>query len=296
MTDYAAFDAPVRGGALHGGVWNTDGTGAPVLAIHGITASHLSWPFLAPRLPGVRVVAPDLRGRARSNKLPPPWSIADHADDMARVLDVLQIDRGVVVGHSMGAFVAVRFAAQHPDRVTSILLVDGGLPIPAPVDIPQAELVAHLLGPAGERLTRTYPDPQSYIHEWKQHPALRENWNDRVQEYVEYDLDEAPGGFTPSARLEAVATNIVQMSAADGYASALAGLMIPVEFIRAPRGLLNEDTPLYPNPLVESARALLPALRVHEANDVNHYTIVMSEAGAEQVAPLVRAQVTAANN
>ena len=294
MSDYTTFTAPVTGGSIHGGVWNPGALGEPVLAIHGITASRLAWPFVAERLTGIRLIAPDLRGRARSNQLPPPWSMTDHADDMARVLDALHLNRAVVVGHSMGAFVAVRFAAQYPDRVSSLLLVDGGLPLATRDDIPNAEMALQLLGPAAERLTRLYPDRETYIREWQQHPSLRDHWNDRVRDYVNYDLDEAPGGFRSSARLEAILTNIVQQGAGGGYQEALAGLTVPVEFIRSPRGLLNEVPPLYPISLVQSAQAVLPALIAHEAIDVNHYTIVMSDEGAEQVAPLVRAQVAAA--
>lgn len=67
-------------------------------------------------------------------------------------------------------------------------------------------------------------------------------------------------------------------------------------FQALPRELLNEETPLYSNALVESARTLLPELRVHEASDVNHYTIVMSDEGAEQVATRVRTQVAGSND
>ena len=55
---------------------------------------------------GVRLIAPDLRGRGRSNTLPGPFGMTRHADDMAAVLDFLGVPRAVVVGHSMGGFVS----------------------------------------------------------------------------------------------------------------------------------------------------------------------------------------------
>ena len=51
---------PVAGGDLTVGVWDAEDPAAPtILAIHGVTSSHLAWEFLAESLPGVRIVAPD---------------------------------------------------------------------------------------------------------------------------------------------------------------------------------------------------------------------------------------------
>lgn len=290
LTEYSAFRAPVSGGELAGGVWRPDAGGLPVLAIHGITASHLEWPLIADRLDGTRVIAPDLRGRGRSNGLPGPWGMRDHADDMARLLDHFGVDRALVLAHSMGGFVAVRTADQHPDRVAGLVLVDGGLPLPfqAPQGVAPEDLPALLLGPAGERLKRIYPSRESYAQFWRAHPAFTAHWNDAVADYVDYDLDEVDGGFRPSSRFEAIATNVMQMSGDDGYREALASLHVPVDFLRAPRGLLNETPGLYPDAVLAAALEAAPGIQVHDIDDVNHYTIVMTDEGANRVAPIVR--------
>jgi alpha-beta hydrolase superfamily lysophospholipase len=63
------IDVPVDGGLMRVGVWGTRLPGAPVvLAVHGITASHVGWELLARQLPHAWVVAPDLRGRGRSGE------------------------------------------------------------------------------------------------------------------------------------------------------------------------------------------------------------------------------------
>ena len=49
---------------------------------------------------------------------------------MIAVLDALGLERALVVGHSLGAYIASALAAAHPDRVAGLVLVDGGLPIP----------------------------------------------------------------------------------------------------------------------------------------------------------------------
>ena len=53
-------------------------------------------------------------------------------DDVVAALDHLGVEKAQIVGHSMGAFVAAVVARRHPDRVSSLLLVDGGLPLELP--------------------------------------------------------------------------------------------------------------------------------------------------------------------
>ena len=281
---------PVLGGNLAVGVWNGVDASAPtVLAIHGITASHRCWPLVAEALPGVRMIAPDLRGRGRSNTLGGPYGLAQHAADLVAVLDHVGVDRVAVLAHSMGAFVAVTLAAAHPERVASLTLVDGGLPLDAPA-VPASVAASGetaVLGPAAERLSMTFPDREAYRDFWRQHPAFRANWNDAVQGYVDYDLQGIAPALRPSGVIEAVSTDVAQLYGGDAYAAALAAVEVPTTFVRAPRGLLDEPQALY-----RAERATehptIDAMRVVEVADVNHYTIVLARSGAEAVAREVR--------
>jgi pimeloyl-ACP methyl ester carboxylesterase len=284
--DYQPFRAPVAGGDLFGGQWRPEQS-ATVLAVHGITASHLTWQWLADRLPGSRVIAPDLRGRARSNALPGPYGLRRHAEDLARLLDFQQVDRAVVVGHSMGAFVAVWLAHLYPDRVDSLVLVDGGLPIPRDAGIDPLLI----LGPAAERLSQTFESNEDYLDFWRSHPAFQTDWSPRVAEFARYDLDGAAPELHSSAVLEAVAENVMELDGSDGYAEALVGLRLPIDFVRAPRGLLNEPTALYERAAAADWAARLPNLKVQEVDDVNHYTVVMSDRGADRVGQAVHRQI-----
>ena len=98
-----------------------------VLAAHGVTANHLAWQPLG-GLDRFTVVAPDLRGRGRSNDLAGRAGMDRHADDLLAVVDHLGLDRPLVVGHSMGGFVAAAFVERHGERAGGTVLVDGGLP------------------------------------------------------------------------------------------------------------------------------------------------------------------------
>lgn len=289
---------PVLGGDLAVGVWNGADASAPtVLAIHGITASHRCWPLVAAALPGVRVIAPDLRGRGRSNTLGGPYGLAQHAADLVAVLDHFGVDRAAVLAHSMGAFVAVTLTAAHPDRVASLTLVDGGLPLDPPAASASVTTSGEtaVLGPAAERLSMTFPDQESYRDFWRQHPAFRTNWNDALQGYVDYDLQGIAPALRPSGVIDAVSTDVAQLYGGDGYASALAAIRVPTSFLRAPRGLLDEPQALY-----RAERATehptIDAMRVVEVADVNHYTIVFARSGAETVAREVRRALGAATH
>ena len=121
---YTTYDVTVPGGTLRVGVWEPagpvatgpDGDPLPaVVLVHGITASHRAWPAVVAALPGRRVIAPDLRGRGRSNRLPGPYGMAAHADDVAAVIRDLADGAAVVVGHSMGGFVSLVLTHRHPE-------------------------------------------------------------------------------------------------------------------------------------------------------------------------------------
>src|SRR4051794_8675431 len=100
--------ASIRVGGQLVHVWPGTRPDAPVvLAAHGITANGLSWGPVAEQLDGaVTLLAPDLRGRAGSSHLPGPYGLARHADDLAAILDDRGVRQAVLVGHSMGAYVA----------------------------------------------------------------------------------------------------------------------------------------------------------------------------------------------
>jgi lipase len=288
MSNYRRITVPVRGGELTAGVWEPDApSSGAVLAVHGISASHLAWQLVAAALPGARVIAPDLRGRGGSRTLPGPWGMPQHATDLVALLDATGVERATVVAHSMGAFAAVTLAHRYPDRVSRLVLVDGGLPLPLPAGAIGEDLPKALLGPAAERLSMTFADRQSYREFWKVHPAFVDNWSSAVEEYVDYDLVAGEFGLSPASSLEAVSADSLQLAGFDGYLEVFASIHYPIPFLRAPRGLLNQLPALYSPEQIREWELRLPNLQVHDVPDVNHYTIVMSQRGALAVAATV---------
>lgn len=283
---FREFDAAC---GLHTGVWEPDGEArGTVLAVHGITSSHKAWEPLARQLPDVRLVAPDLRGRGGSRGLPGPYGMARHADDVAALLAELGVGTCVAVGHSMGAYVAVTLAHRHPARVERLVLVDGGLPLPTAPDVDPEESLQRTLGPAAERLSRTFGSREEYRTFWTAHPAFAD-WTPDIEAYVDYDLVTDGGALRPATSYEAMAADSRDLvTPGNDAVVALKNLAVPTVFLRAERGMLDDPGGLFPAAWASEQVQRFAGIELREVADVNHYTITLSDRGAAEVADAVR--------
>ncbi len=278
---YDTVDVPVAGGVLRVGRWISSDPQAPVvLAAHGVTANHLAWQRLA-ALDRFTLVAPDLRGRGRSNRVAGRAGMERHADDLLAVVDALDLGRPLLTGHSMGGFVAAAFVALHGDRVAGTVLVDGGLPFPpVPEGVTLDEALAAAIGPAAKRLTMTFATPEDYLDYWRPHPAFADAWTPEVEAYFTYDLD----GDRSSVSLAAVREDSEGLLDPETSARWATSLPPGTLFLRAPYGMMGDPGGLYPSELVEEHRPTFPAIEVRDVPGTNHYTIVMGRPGAQAVA------------
>lgn len=282
----------VAGGDLEVGVWRPTepmGETPTLVCIHGISSSHRAFGWVADALPGWRIVAPDLRGRGRSAGLGPPYGMATHAEDLLAVIDHFGLERAELLGHSMGAFVAVVLAHRAPDRVSRLVMVDGGLPIPTPPGLDPDELLQAVIGPAAERLAMRFASIQEHREFWQRHPSFTATWGPDLASYVDYDLVGEPQELRSAAVYEAVRDDSTDLHSGTAYAEALAALSHPSVFLRAERGMLDQPGGLYPREALEALDLPPDTPRVCEVGDVNHYTIIMSDDGARAVAEHVDA-------
>jgi pimeloyl-ACP methyl ester carboxylesterase len=113
-----------HGLSLHALEWSREGT--LLLFLHGFGNDAHVWSWCAPSFaPHYRVVAYDHRGHGQSDR--DPEGRYDHesmALDVAAVMDALGAARAVIVGHSLGGRVAMRFAGMHPERLAGLIIVD----------------------------------------------------------------------------------------------------------------------------------------------------------------------------
>ncbi len=113
-----------RAPLLH--VARDEGTGPVVVFLHGIASSSITWNFVLPRLEGrYRCICIDILGFGDS---PMPenaeYTLGEHVAAVQRTIDSLRLRQPfVLVGHSMGALIAARYAARNPRRVSRLVLV-----------------------------------------------------------------------------------------------------------------------------------------------------------------------------
>jgi pimeloyl-ACP methyl ester carboxylesterase len=127
-----------------------EGAGPPLLLLHGYAVSHLEWrqviPLLSPRF---RVLAPDLPGHGETGDVPGlEWGFPALADTLDGLLAALRAERAAVIGHSMGAAVALHLAVRHPARVSRLVLADAACyptPLPAEGRLPLLPLIGRFL-------------------------------------------------------------------------------------------------------------------------------------------------------
>src|SRR5207244_4822582 len=126
----------------------------PVLALHGLGVAGNIWQSFARRLlPHLAAVAPDLRGHGQSDAPPSGYAPTDYANDLLQLIQTELQDHGPapvpVIGHSLGALVAMSTAELRPDLVSWLVLLDPPLDPDLPnSEVPSVYRLRH--GPAGE--------------------------------------------------------------------------------------------------------------------------------------------------
>ncbi|HKJ68475.1 MAG TPA: alpha/beta hydrolase [bacterium] len=106
--------------ALH---YVDEGQGKPVVLIHGFPFDHHLWDHQVNILSQTnRVIVPDLRGFGESDHPDEIYTMTQYAADIIALLDLLQIEKAVMAGLSMGGYVALAIADQFPERMDGLIL------------------------------------------------------------------------------------------------------------------------------------------------------------------------------
>lgn len=117
-------------GRLVGSLWVTSrGVGRPLVLLHGNSQTHHAFDRLTPHLarPGRMLVGVDSRGHGRSPRGTGPLSIASMADDVAEVLDRMDLSGAILLGFSDGGNIALDLVTRHPGRVAAVITCGANL-------------------------------------------------------------------------------------------------------------------------------------------------------------------------
>src|ERR1700726_2199823 len=162
------------------------GKGPAVVLLHGFGETGDMWEPLAAEL--VRdhtVVVPDLRGMGRSSLPAGGYDKKTQGGDVAGVLDALKIDKVMLVTHDIGNMVGYAFAAEHPDRVTKLVLMDAPIPGVGPWEVILKNPLLwhfHFGGPDMERLVKGRE--RIYLDRfWNEFSADPRHWDEASREH-----------------------------------------------------------------------------------------------------------------
>ncbi len=248
-------------------VW--EGGGRPILCIHGLTANCRFWDCLASALaPRHRVVAMDLRGRGLSDKPPSGYSIAHHCSDIVALLDDQGLERAVIMGHSLGAFISLVFAAEHPERAERLVLVDGG----GKLSDDQMSKVFAGIKPSLDRLGKVFPSFETYTSLMKQAPFLQP-WNAFMETYFRYEVEEVQGGVRSRVHPKHIEEEVINLRAVDP-SQYYGRVQAPTLILRATHGMLAEDDLLLPEDVAQRMARDIPNATRIDVEGTNHYSIL----------------------
>lgn len=247
------FELALPGGTVRGLRAGTEG--APrVLALHGWLDNAASFVPLAPHLPGLDLVVPDLPGHGRSDHLPRgmDYSFAGAVHTVLDIADALGWERFTLLGHSMGAGIASLVTAACPERVERLVAIEalGALAeVPGRTVERLREAVAATRALPGKRL-RVFPDLELAVRARMQANGLAA---DVARLLVERGTDAVEGGWCWSSDPRLTLPTMVRMTEAQ-IEDLVAGITCPAKVVFA-----DPAQPYLPDPVRRARAALLPA-------------------------------------
>jgi pimeloyl-ACP methyl ester carboxylesterase len=248
-------------------VW--EGNGKPVLCIHGLTANSRFWDCLASALsPRHKIIAMDLRGRGLSDKPRTGYSVDHHCKDVLALIDDLGLEKPVLMGHSLGAFICLVFTARNPKRVDRLILVDGG------GKLTEAQMAKVFTGikPSLDRLGQVFPSFEDYVSQMKQAPFLQP-WNSFMETYFRYEVEKVKGGLRSRVHpkhIEEEARNLGKVDSRRFYKKVTS----PTLILRATKGLLAKDDLVLPKNVAERMVREMQKAKCLDLEGTNHYSIL----------------------
>jgi pimeloyl-ACP methyl ester carboxylesterase len=229
-----------------------------VLALHGWLDNAASFVPLAPRLPGIELVAPDLPGHGRSAHLAPgaDYSFAGAVDAVLDIADALGWTRFALLGHSMGAGIGSLLAAGCPERVERFVAIEA---LGALAEVPERtvqrmrDAIAATRALRNKRL-RVFPDIASAVRARMQANALSEPVARLLVErgLVPAPADASSEGYVWSSDPRLTLPTMLRTTEAQ-VRNLVAGIGCPTRVIYA-----DPAQPYLPDPLRRERAALLP--------------------------------------
>lgn len=277
----------VPGGQIN--VWHRppDRAADTAVLVHGLSGNSRWWIPVIDHLPAhMGVLALDIRGRGLSVDAPPPFDLTTVAEDIMRGLDHFDVESAIVAGYSMGAWAVALFGVNHPDRVSRLVLIDGGLPLPRDPDDDPKTVIDAIVGPSLRRLEMEFDSEDAFFDTWQTHPALEKHWDEAMRPALRHELSKDDGRFRVRANREAIEVGGRELIIGEEANSATAQLDVPAHLIVVERGTLDQPGGMTPLDIAEDATRANRKLTMQFLPEVNHYTLLLGK-GAPAVASAI---------
>ena len=251
--------------------------GATMFLLPGLTANAYNFDGLiqAGLSERLHILAVDLRGRGLSSKPSTGYKMSDHAADIIGLMDDLDISQAIIGGHSFGGLLSLYLAANYPDRVSKLVVMDAAAKLVNP-------RVIELIKPSLDRLGKRFSTWDEYLSEIKKAPFYAGWWDATIESYFRADVQINEDGSVQSRSRPANIFEALVGASDEDWFTHVAGITQPAILIRGNDAFGLADTP--------------PIVTQHEANETvqrmsncqytevpgNHMTMLYGE-GARQI-------------
>ncbi|MCU1593376.1 MAG: alpha/beta hydrolase [Frankiales bacterium] len=253
------------------------GSGPTLFCLPGLGGSGRTWSALAEDLPGARILSVDLRGRGDGQGMAGPTGLLAHAKDVASILEELDLTDVVVVGHSMGAYLALLVAQEAPSRVSRLVCVDGGIR-PAFPFFMTAGLVKLMFRKQLGSMDKEWPSMAAVAKKARLGKMLgsRPDLNDRILAMLEADMATSPSGtLRPRLDVQRAAEDAVDCFFGPDVLTGLENLKVPAELFLAENKQADGQKPFISDAAVAPWTARNPLITVRRVKG-NHVTALFA--------------------
>jgi esterase len=240
------------------------GKSGTIIAIHGLTGTHKNMHYYAEKFKrSYRFIAIDLRGRGNSAETDAEPSIFKHAEDVLGLIGKLEIKNPILLGYSMGAFIAA-IVASKLKSTKAVIFLDGA----AKASQHQRNIVQPSLG----RLSRKFSSKEHYVEEIKKiYTNLGIKWNDVLQSTVEYEVVPVGNNWENKSTASRIVADFESFFSFDPHETC-SQIECPVLLVYA-EGNIGSMPPLFYLTDYEQTRQSTKTIETL-ISDCNHYTMV----------------------
>ncbi|MCW7463684.1 alpha/beta hydrolase [Leptospira limi] len=183
-------DFLVNDSSIHVGVW--PGKKRTVICLHGLSGNLHSMESFANLLSkaGHKVISYDLKGRGHSGKPKIGYGFMNHIEDLNQLVQHYNLKEFILLGHSFGCMIALRYALLFPEKISGMILIDGG----GLLTVKKRIQILKVLKQSFDRLDVVYRSQSEYFNLLKNSPLVPK-WTQKIEDYFGKELHPIQNGY-----------------------------------------------------------------------------------------------------